>query len=446
MIRYGICLLFFMLYAQADQLEHYIADGLKNNLALRQKEFSYQRSIQALNEARGSYFPSLDILARYSRAGGGRTFEMPIGDIANPIYDALDIPVHLPNTVVPFLRPEEQETKVRLIQPLFQPAIHYNYKMRTELKEIDSLAVAVYQRYLVSEIKIAYYNWLMSLQVINLLKDTRQVLEENVRVSEHLYHNGKVTRDAVYRAQAELSSLDQNVLEAENRRVQSRSYFNFLLNRPLETAVLRDETTYFRESVPGTYEQLREEAWRNREELQQMGHALAATDMKGKIIQSAYLPGLAGIVEYGFEGEQYRFSDKHDYWMASLALEWNLFKGFQDKAKREQNKLAYDEIGAQDKELRKKIALEVRQIADRCQAALQKIESAQQQEISAQASFKIIRKKYEQGMTTQIEFLDARSNLTESQVKIILARFEFQVNAADLERALADYPLKSNHK
>jgi outer membrane protein len=418
-------------------------EGLKNNLALQQKEFSYQKSLQALKEARGSYFPSLDILARYTRAGGGRTFEMPIGDIANPIYEALEIPVRLENSVVPFLRPEEQETRLRLIQPLFQPAIHYNYQMRSELKEIDLLAVTVYKRFLVSDIKTAYFNYLMSLEVINLLKGTRRLLEENVRVSEHLHKNGKVTIDAIYRAQAELSSLDQNLLEAENRRDQARSYFNFLLNRPLETAILSDETTYSREIVTGDYEQIREQAWTNREELKQMEHVLTATALHGKIARSTYLPGVSGVVDYGFEGEQYRFTNDHDYWMASLALQWNLFRGFQDQAKIAQIKLEYDKSEAHYKELKRKIALEIRQIFDRCQAVLQKIESARQQELSAQASFKIIRKKYEQGIATQIEFLDARSNLTNAQIKIILARFEFQVTAADLERASAYYPLKA---
>jgi outer membrane protein TolC len=92
--------------------------------------------------------------------------------------------------------------------------------------------------------------------------------------------------------------------------------------------------------------------------------------------------------------------------------------------------------------LRKQIALDVRQIYDRCQAVLNKIDAARKQEMSAQASFNIIREKYEQGIATQIEFLDARSNLTEAQVKIILARFEFQVNSAELERVTAYYPLE----
>lgn len=442
MIRSGLIVLCIICAARGDQLEQYIEQGLKNNLALQQKNFSYQKSIQALNEARGAYLPSLDILARYSRAGGGRTFEMPIGDIANPIYEALNLPVRLENVVVPFLRPEEQETKLRLIQPIFQPAIHYNYKMKTEMKEIEQLAILVYKRYLISEIKTAYFNYMMTIQVIKLLNETRTLLEENVRVSEHLYQNEKVTKDAVYRAQAELSALDQNLAESDNRLVQSRAYFNFLINRPLETTILIDDTTGFHEPVNAGYDQLCEEAWRNREELKQMGHVLSAVSFHGKIARSAYLPGISGVVDYGIQGEQYRFTGNDDYWMASLVLQWNLFKGFQDQAKRQQIKLDHDEKELQYRELRRKITLEVRQIYDRCQAVLKKIKASEQREKSARSSFIIVQKKYREGMASQIEFLDARSTLTDAQVKNILAGFEYQVSRSELERVLAGYPLE----
>ena len=76
MIQFKMILLFLILFqvsfAQDDPLENYIHIGLESNLALKQQEFSLEQSIQVLNEARGLYFPSINILARYSRAGGGR--------------------------------------------------------------------------------------------------------------------------------------------------------------------------------------------------------------------------------------------------------------------------------------------------------------------------------------------------------------------------------------
>ena len=130
-------LLFFLispLMAQDNPLDVYIQIGLESNLALKQQKFSLEQSMKALNEARGLYFPSLDFGARYSRAGGGREIEFPVGDFVNPIYETFNdflqsqglparFPENIPNQTVPFLREKEHETRLRLIQPIFQPVL-----------------------------------------------------------------------------------------------------------------------------------------------------------------------------------------------------------------------------------------------------------------------------------------------------------------------------------
>ena len=117
-------------FAYADNLDNYVQIGLENNLALKQKEFNYKKSMHALKEARGMFFPSVSIEARYTRAGGGREIEFPVGDLLNPVYSTLNqltgtqsFP-QLDNERIPFLREKEHETKLRLVQPLFQYGIY----------------------------------------------------------------------------------------------------------------------------------------------------------------------------------------------------------------------------------------------------------------------------------------------------------------------------------
>jgi outer membrane protein len=70
--------LFFVLWRglqSQNVLEQYIQEGLENNLALQQKDFSLEKSLQALREAKGMFLPSLGVEARFSAAGGGRTID-----------------------------------------------------------------------------------------------------------------------------------------------------------------------------------------------------------------------------------------------------------------------------------------------------------------------------------------------------------------------------------
>jgi len=138
-IKYSIITLFLLAiqngFAQKSVetlLNEYIEIGLENNLALKQKNFSYQKSSAALKEAQGMFLPSISIEARYSRAGGGRDIIFPIGDLVNPIHQTLNallqaqqFPGDLPNEVIPFLREEEHDTKLRLVQPHPARFVHF---------------------------------------------------------------------------------------------------------------------------------------------------------------------------------------------------------------------------------------------------------------------------------------------------------------------------------
>ena len=213
---------FYTAAAQESNLERYIQEGLKNNLALKQKEFSLNKSIAALDEARGLFMPSIGINARYTRADGGREIIFPVGDLMNPVYASLNalmgfdaFPTDLENESIRFMREKEHETKIQLIQPLFKADIFYNYKIHANLTEIQKAERDVFARALIADIKTAYYNYLITDNLVKLANTTEDILKEKLRVSESLFKNNKATRDVVYRSQAELSSLEQRKAESE---------------------------------------------------------------------------------------------------------------------------------------------------------------------------------------------------------------------------------------
>ena len=200
--------------AQNEVLDGYVREGLANNLALRQKTLSAQRAMAALREARGMFLPSVSIEARYSRAGGGRIIDIPIGDLMNPVYYTLNqliqqplFPTNLPNESIPFLREEEQETKLRITQPLFHPAILFNYRIKSDLKDVEDLSRAVYARQLVLDIRTAYFNFLKADKLVELLSATETLVREHVRVVEKLHANDKANLSDLYRAQAEIPAI-----------------------------------------------------------------------------------------------------------------------------------------------------------------------------------------------------------------------------------------------
>ncbi len=438
---------YYSITAQQSNLEKYIQDGLQNNLALKQKEFSLNRSVAALDEARGLFMPSIGINARYTRADGGREIIFPIGDLMNPVYSSLNalmgidaFPTDLPNESIRFMREKEQETKIQLIQPLFKADIFYNYKIHSNLTDIQKAERDLFARALIADIKKAYYNYLITDNLVKLANTTEEILKENLRVSESLFNNNKATKDVVYRAQAELSGVEQRKAEAEKSKMVASAYLNFLLNRDQESEILADSISVSPEKIDVDLDEAISLALKGREELKQLEFAWEAADNKIGLSKSGYLPDLIFAADYGFQGEDYRFTSDDDFWTASLVLRWNLFRGFQDKARVEQSEWEKKQIEARQLDLENKIRLQVRDAYQSVIVSETSISSAKDQLKSANKTFEIIDRKFREGMSRQIEFIDARSTMTNAELNYIVTLFEYYIRLAELERAVAFYP------
>jgi len=451
---FGLCFLqSFMLFSQASVLDEYIQIALKQNLALQQKEFSLQQSMAALKEARGMFLPSVSLEARYSRAGGGREISIPVGDLMNPVYSALNqlytesgksavFPENIPNVSEPFLRKKEHETKIRFIQPVFQPDIYYNYKIKQDLLDIERASRDIYARHLIADVKTAYLNYLKAVQIVTLFKATELLLQENQRISRSLFENEKVTQAVVYRAEAELHAFHQQQANAEKNRDLSRAYFNFLLNRPLETSIQSSHS--LGEVVRQSFvtEEAEHQAISQREELVQLKKAIEIADHQTGLARSGFLPGIIAVLDYGYQGEEYQFGPQDDYWMANLVASWNLFHGFQDKYKIDQEKYQKKQRQIQLEALKTQIMLQVREICHNLQVALKNIEAANARNKAARKSFRIVSRQFQEGMASHIEFIDARNAQTQSDVNAIVAQYDYLIQLAAYEKITADYPIK----
>lgn len=436
-------ILFVQSFGQTEILNEYISYGLKNNLALKQKQFSLDQSLTDLKEARGMFFPSIGVNSRYTRAGGGRIIDIPVGDFVNPVNQGLNsllpgspYPTNIPNQQTKFLREKEHDTKISLVQPIIQPALFYNYSIRSNLSEIKLAEKNIYTRNLIADIQTAYYNYLKAEQVKLLYENTLLLLEENLRVSNSLLKNDKVTIDIVYRAKAELSEIEQKKLEADNDSDITASYFNFLLNKPLDSKIIIDSILVNNIVIPSLND-LETNAVNHREELTQLSLAIeTAGDNKG-LAKSNYYPGLALAVDYGFQGEQYKFSKDDDYWMASVVLNWNIFNGFQDEAKSEKAEIEIKTLKARYEELKNMIRLQIKESFKNFVVATKTIEATNERYESYSRSFDIMKKKYKAGIASQLEYLDSQNKFIQSEMAKIIAEYNVLDTYSQLEKAAA---------
>lgn len=430
-----------LLYGQKE-LDDYIRFGLENNLALKQKLSDYSRSIEALKEAKGFFYPSVSINARYTRAEGGRIIEFPAGDMLNPVYMTLNaltssnlFPL-IENQEFKFLRPEEHETKIRIVQQVFNPDVYYNTLIKKELSVLGANDVEQYRRELVAEIKKAYYNAASAEGILRILEETRELLLENIRVSKRLLENGIITYDYLYRSEAELARLSQEYQNALKNSKLAKSYFNFLLNKPLNDTVIIKPPEYF-PSVTRLTGDLVKNALSGREELRKLENYKNISGLMVRMNEAERLPEIMIVADFGYQGEKYEFNRDQDYLLASAVLTWNIFDGFARRARGRQAVFQREMAEAQIQEAKKQIELQVINALDELKASEIGITAAESRVKSASQVFRLVSKKYEEGQASMLEFLDARNNLTQAEENLVISKYKYLSDFAQLEKTAA---------
>jgi len=432
---------------QEETLDKYVDEGLVNNLALKQKEVNYLKSMEILKQARALFFPDISLNARYTAAEGGRVIDFPVGTMLNPVYQSLnyllgqDLFPDISNMEFAFYRPTEHETKIRLAQPIVDTKIIYNQKINKEMSRAVLADARAYKRQLVAEIKTAYFNYLKTLKLLQLVDDTRELLVENIRVNESLFDNNVVTIDNVYRSRAELSKLERQEAEARKDHEVARAYFNFLLNRPFENMILAD-IQY--DSITQTLmlDELSEHAVVNREELEMLRSYRRVAESNLSMNQMNKLPNLYAVVDYGFQGRHYEFNMRQDYLFASLIFRWDLFHGFQNKAMIGEARIEQSLRDIQLEEAEKQIRLETIGAHYDLIASVESVKASREELLSARNAFRVINRKYSEGQATLIEFIDARSTMTQAEMLLIISKYDFHIKYANLERVACLYPFE----
>jgi outer membrane protein TolC len=437
--------------SQNATLESYVDEGLEHNISLQQKEKDYLQSLEKLKQAKSYFYPAASFHARYSRADGGRTFDVPVGDLLNPVYSTLntltqsnDFPT-IENQEYAFLRSKEHETKVRVTQPLINGEIFYNKKINDQLVKLSMASRDDYKHQLVAEIKLSYFDYLKALSLQDILDYTTELLDENLRVAEKLYQNDKVTREHIYQAEAEIAKNEAAMAEARERVHTARAYFNFLLNRDLNEEIIVD-TTFNDVSFFRDVDEQKQKAQANSFGIKAAEYARDAQAYNYKLKKSRYAPELSLVFDYGFQGENYTFDHQHDFYIASLVLEWPLFRGMYRKSAVQEAAIRHDKQKLIVRQMQQKTELDVTKAWYGVQMAKDQHIAAKKSFTALNSAFRVTERKYKEGMTTQIAFIDALNSRRRAMEQKVIANYNLYQKISELERVTAVADINEKNK
>jgi outer membrane protein TolC len=428
-------------------VERYVAEGLRSNLALQGETLEVEKAAEALAEARTRFYPEVSMQSRYSRSEGGREFNLPLASTLNPVYTTLNEqltaqgqPPRFPtmrDVSIPFLRSSEQETRLSVRQPLFNPAIAAAVRAQSALLDAGSYRRMALARTLRRDIVTAYVDWLNASSSVEIVAASEALLQENLRVNGSLFDNGKITEDQVLRAKAELLEVEQQQHDAANRVAQAQGYFNFLLNRELRTPIDAASFPDTQSQRDVALETLWERALERRPELAQAERLHRASVQQATAAEQQRWPTLSLGFDAGTQGETYRFGQGFNFSTVSLVFTWRVFDAGADASRVRQARASERQLVLRGQEIAQQIRLEVQQAFDRLRTARDSLVTAQARVEAASAAFRIASRKRDEGVINQVEFIDARSTLMRAELNYSLTRCNGLARRAELEYATA---------
>jgi outer membrane protein TolC len=323
------------------------------------------------------------------------------------------------------------------VQPLFDASILAGHSLARHARDGQQFQRSAAARRLAADAQAAYLDVASARSARQIWESTLTLVTESERVAGRLVEAGRATPDAVFRARADRSDVQQRLAEASETEAAAGRSFNQILRRPLDAPVEPVADSLLRFELTLTEDQAVASALARREELAQGDAGIRAAEAGVRLATASFLPSVNLAFDYGFQGPDLSFGRDDDFAVASLVISWNLFNGGRDVARRQSAQFEAERLRLRRMELEDRVRLDVRQAYRAAVVARDAIVTAEARLAAAQRSFVLIRRRYQEGLASQVELLDARTSFTNAELNRVQTVYRYAGGYVDLERAAA---------
>jgi outer membrane protein TolC len=162
-----------------------------------------------------------------------------------------------------------------------------------------------------------------------------------------------------------------------------------------------------------------------------------------KMSKLSRLPKVNAFLDLGTQAYDWKYNNDSRYYLVGVQLSIPIFQGFRNDITIRQNKLEIEKTQTQLINTRRQLELATSLATNKLQTTMQNYQAAHEQLKTAESYFKLIDKGYKEGVNSLIEFLDARNQLTSSQLQLNLRQLEVLTAEAQVERETASYSLEN---
>lgn len=326
-------------------------------------------------------------------------------------------------------------------QAIISPELLYNSRSAPLLVKQAQQVTDSTKIYLVTAVSKAFYNVLLTLEQINVLKEDTARLGRNLRDTYHQYKGGIVDETDYLQATITLNNSKTQLKQANENIVPQYAALKQLMGyEPEKQFNVTIDTTQMMNNIRiDTTKQLQYE---KRIEYQQV---ITRRDLQFELThyyKYAFIPTVSGFFNYDVQFANNNFpsllSNSYPSSLIGLSLNIPIFTGFARVHNLQKSHLQEQLIHWDEVDLKSQLYKEYATGMANYKGNLYNFNMQQKNVAMARRVYFVVNLQYKQGIVAYLNVITAESNLITSEINYTNALFNLLSSKIDLEKAMGD--------
>lgn len=278
-----------------------------------------------------------------------------------------------------------------------------------------------------------YYNALLARALIVVGKESVATFERHLNDTQQMLDVGLVSNFELLRAQTELNARQSDLVTVQNALRLALANLRRILAVPQSTEVRLVGDLDLR-PVATPLAELMAEALVKRPEVNALDKALQASTMNVKRAKGQYKPQVAGNVDW--TNNDGGSLESQNGWTFSGGVQYDIYAGGRRKGEVMQAKAQLNSLEHQRVQLSQLVEFDVQRAYIQLQDSLAKIREDRGTVELARESRRLAELRFQEGVGTQLEVLDAELALTQAETKLVQDFRDYATSRAALDQAI----------
>jgi outer membrane protein len=270
------------------------------------------------------------------------------------------------------------------------------------------------------EFIVAYFDLLEAEELLKVAQEEVTSYEAHGKDASARFRAGVVTRNEVLQAEVMLADSKQRLLTAENTRTLRASKINSLLMRPLNEPVQPQEIVG-NALGPVPLDQAWAEAEQSHPDLKDLDARVRAKEESISAVRSEYLPTV--YVSGGYEYQENQYQVHPDNWTVIAGVNINLFAGGSTSSRVSMTRSEHLSLKLSREKLLDAVRLDVQAAWLERESSNQKVQVSMAAVAQSAENLRLQRLRYQQGVGTSTEVVDAVTLMTTAETNAWKANF-----------------------